>query len=112
MKAPRLTREMALQAQQSAADGAGGRITTWVTLGHVWADLQARTGREARGASGAVSDTSFRIILRATAPNDPAYPQPGQRLVEGTRRFRIEAVADRDAMGRYLTCFASLEVTP
>lgn len=112
MKRPRLTREMTLQARQSTPDGLGGRTTTWVTLGQVWADLQARTGREARGESGAVSDTSFRILLRGAPVGSPERPQPGQRLVDGTRLFRIEAVAERDADGRYLTCFASEEVTP
>ena len=35
---------------------------------------------------------------------------PEQRLRHGNRLFQIEAVAERDPEGRYLTCFAYEEI--
>jgi head-tail adaptor len=37
-------------------------------------------------------------------------PRPDQRFREGARLFRILAVAEADAQGLYLTCFAREEV--
>ncbi len=51
----------------------------------------------------------LRIVVRAAPEGHPARPEPGQRLVEGARRYRILAVAETDAAGLYLTCFAREE---
>nr|WP_326297955.1 head-tail adaptor protein [Mesobacterium sp. TK19101] len=105
-----MTRALALEAPQIVADGAGGFVTTWAVLGTVWADVALRSGRAARGGAGVIGDAGYRITLRAAPVGSEGRPQAGQRFRDGTRVFRIEAVAEADALGRNLTCFASEEV--
>lgn len=113
MTAPaRLNRRLVLEAAERVPDGAGGFTETWVALGTLWADVRARGGRErATGAVG-LSATGFRILVRAAPHGAPSRPLPGQRLRQGARVFAIAAVAEADAAGRYLTCFADEEVAP
>jgi len=110
MKRLRMNRALVLETPQVAADGAGGFVTTWAALGTVWADVALRSGREARGAAGVIGDTTFRITLRAAPVGAEGRPRPGQRFRDGPRIFTSEAVAEADALGRNLTCFASEEV--
>lgn len=110
MSAPRLNRRMVLEARGAVPDGAGGLLPGWTTLGMLWAELAPRTGREAEGAAGALSRMGWKITVRGAPPGSAARPEPGQRLREGARAFRILAVAERDADGRYLTCFAEEEI--
>ena len=49
-------------------------------------------------------------MICAAPVASPSRPKAGQRLVEGTRLFLIQAVTERDPDGRYLTCFAREEV--
>lgn len=110
MMRPRLTRALTLETAQDVPDGAGGFDRIWMPLGVHWAEVTARTGRQARGEAGPVSVTPWRIVLRGAPVGDPARPEPGQRFREGPRVWRIEAVAEADPEGRYLTCFAEEEV--
>lgn len=110
MSAPRLNRALMLEGAQDVPDGAGGFDRIWMPLGTLWAEVTARTGRQARGEAGPVSVTPWRIVLRGAPVGDPARPEAGQRFREGSRVWRIEAVAERDPEGRYLTCFAEEEV--
>ncbi|SFD53944.1 head-tail adaptor protein [Roseivivax sediminis] len=110
MSAPRLTCELTLEAPQKLPDGAGGFAETWQALGTLWGAVEARSGRDGGSAGGPVALTSYRIIVRGAPMGDPARPAPGQRFVFETRRFVIEAVAERDPAGRYLTCFAEEEI--
>ena len=55
------------------------------------------------------SAMGYRITVRAAPVGAPSRPRPDQRFREGARVFRILAVAERDAVGRYLTCFAEEE---
>lgn len=110
MSALRMNRALVLEAPQDVPDGAGGFDRLWLPQGMLWAAVSARTGRLARGAAGPSSVSSYRIVVRAAPPGDPQRPVPGQRFREGTRVWRIEAVTERDAGARYLTCFAEEEV--
>ncbi|MCB1332320.1 MAG: head-tail adaptor protein [Roseivivax sp.] len=112
MRPPRLTRMLALESPRPMPDGMGGRRELWEVLGTLHADVRARTGREKAFAAGALSDTGYRITVRAAPAGSPQRPVPGQRLRDGERRFRIEAVTEADAAGRYLICFANEEVAP
>ena len=105
-----LNRQLVLEAPGRVADGAGGFDQAWVVLGTIWAEVVARTGREVTEGSVQMSSTSYRITVRAAPFGAPSRPAPEQRLRDGTRVFRIEAVADRDPAGRYLTCYATEEV--
>jgi head-tail adaptor len=111
MRPVRLNRPLLLEAAQAASDGAGGIFESWVGLGTLWAEITPGTGREAETADelvGAV--TGFRITVRAAPPGAPSRPRPGQRFRDGSRVFRILAVAERDPDARYLACTTREEV--
>ncbi|MFT7595414.1 MAG: head-tail adaptor [Paracoccaceae bacterium] len=110
MSAPHLNRRLALEAPVRAPDGAGGFSESWAVLGEVWAEVSARTGRERAVAGGPVSAVGYRIVVRSAPVGAASRPLPEQRFREGARLFIIQAVADRDPVGRYLTCFADEEV--
>jgi head-tail adaptor len=105
-----LTRPLVLEAVTRVPDGAGGFAEAWAPLGTLWADLRARTGREARGETGPLSTVPYKITVRAMPQGAPSRPVAGQRFRDGARIFAILAVAESDPVGRYLTCFAEEEL--
>jgi head-tail adaptor len=109
MKAPRLNRALALEEAVNTADGAGGYEQSWSTLGHLWAEVAFRSGRETGQGGGAVSLASYKITVRGAPVGNSMRPRPDQRFREGTRVFRILSVGEKDAEGRYLTCIAQEE---
>lgn len=100
----RLNRQLTLEAPQRVPDGAGGFVEGWVALGTVWASVTARSGREAAGIGVPLSRMGHKIILRAAPAGSSARPGPEHRLRDGSRIFRILAVSEEDADGRYLVC--------
>lgn len=106
MSLPRLTRTMILEDPVRADDGAGGHVTTWQVLGTLYADVKSGTGRQSSGIVATLSKLTCRIIVRAAPAGAPSRPKPGQRLREGERLFRIDAVAPFDRGAHYLTCYA------
>jgi head-tail adaptor len=109
MNAPHLNRALALEAPDRVADGAGGFLDNWTQLGMLWAEVTARTGRETRTGGTAISRTGYKIVVRGAPYGAPDRPRPQQRFRDGTRIFTIEAVAERDPEGRYLSCFVQEE---
>ncbi|QJF51506.1 head-tail adaptor protein [Roseobacter ponti] len=109
MSVPRLNRRLVLEEPQRLSDGAGGFSTQWHALGTLWADVTARTGRETAQSGAPVSAMSYRIIVRGAPWGNAARPKPEQRFREGARIFLIQAVAEEDAEGRFITCFAREE---
>lgn len=109
MTLPHLNRRLALEAPVRQQDGGGGFVTLWQTLGTLWAEVTARTGRETAIADAPISAMSYRIVVRAAPVGALERPKPEQRFREGDRIFRILAVAEEDPAGRYLTCFATEE---
>jgi head-tail adaptor len=110
MSRVRLNRALVLEEPAQVPDGAGGFVTEWAALGTLWAERRARTGRDRGGEGVALSTTGYRILVRAAPYGAPSRPRAGQRFRDGARLFHIEAVAEHDAEGRYLTCFAEEEV--
>jgi head-tail adaptor len=110
MSHPHLNRPLVLEAPQRVNDGAGGYTELWQPLGTLWAQVRARTGREAVQGGVAVSRMGCKITVRAAPQGSPERPGPEQRFREGTRVFVIRAVTESDADGRYLICFADEEV--
>jgi head-tail adaptor len=98
-----------LESAARVADGAGGFIETWTALGVHWADLRPGRGRAAEGEGLVLARVPWRITVRAALPGSAARPVAGQRFREGQRLFRILAVGEADAGGRYLTCEADEE---
>lgn len=109
MALPILNRRLVLEQHFREPDGAGGYTEGWLALGTLWAQMQAGAGREQAGPGIPVGRVSYRIIVPAAPVGALARPRPDQRLREGTRIFRIQAVAERGTRGAYLTCFCEEE---
>lgn len=112
MASVKLNRRMVLEAPVRIPDGAGGFSETWAELGILWVALRARGGRETPGEDTSLSQTGFRILVRAAPFGAPSRPSPEQRFRDGNRVFRIRSVAEYDPDGRLLSCFADEEVVP
>ncbi len=110
MNVPVMNRQLVLETPDRVPDGAGGFTTNWLPLGTVWAEVTARTGREAQGEAAPLATVSYNITLRAAPVGSTMRPKPEQRFAEGARVFRIQAVAEEGTDGRYLTCFAQEEL--
>lgn len=106
---PRLTRHLTLEAEVSTADLSGGFNSTWTALGTLWAEIKAKSGREARGPNTTVTKASYKITVRGAPAGSDARPQGGQRLRGHGRVYVIEAVTEYDLEGRYLICHATEE---
>lgn len=109
MRAPRLNRQLVLEAPDMLSDGAGGFVQGWVPLGMVWANVTSRSGRETAQSGAPVSRMSYRIIVRAAPTGSDKRPAAQQRFRDAGRIFTIEAVAEHDPDGRFLACFAQEE---
>ncbi len=105
-----LNRQLTLQAPERVPDGAGGHVQTWITLGTLWANLRAGSGRETSGEAVSLSRTVYRITVRAAPFGAPSRPLAGQRFRDGARLFQIDAVAEREPGERFLTCYCTEEV--
>ena len=105
----RLNRKLVLEAPVQAADGAGGFTNGWAALGTLWANVAARTGREAAGVAAPLSRVAYRIVVRAAPFGSDARPKANQRFRDGERLFLILAVAEDDADARFLMCTAQEE---
>ncbi|MBK4217846.1 head-tail adaptor protein [Paracoccus caeni] len=106
---PRLNVRLVLETGERQADGFGGFRTIWREIGVLWAGMAAGPGRERSGEVAAESVLPWRITVRAATVGDPRRPVAGQRFRLGERVFRIEAVAEADASGRWLVCVAREE---
>ena len=106
---PELNRRLILETLDRAPDGSGGFIESWQELGSLWAEVKAGTGRESEAEMLTLSHVPYRITVRAAPPGDSRRPRSDQRFREGSRIFRILAVADADTGGRFLECRAREE---
>ena len=110
MTVPVLSHALTLEAPEQVSDGAGGFHQVWTPLGVLWAEVTVRSGRETALRGTAISRVTCKIVVRGAPWGSPDRPKPQQRFRHGTRIFTIEAVAERDPEGRYLTCFAEEEI--
>ncbi|WP_116133708.1 head-tail adaptor protein [Tropicimonas sp. IMCC34043] len=106
---PVLNRKLVLETPVPVSDGAGGARQNWSSLGVVWAEVRASSGREAEEGAVAVSSGAYQITVRAAPPGRLNRPRPDQRFRENERVFRILAVVETGTDGRFLTCFAREE---
>ncbi|QFT59652.1 Phage head-tail joining protein [Sulfitobacter sp. THAF37] len=109
MSLPRLSHALVLETPERLPDGAGGFVEGWLAVGTLWAEINARTGRETGSAGALVSRAGFRIVVRGAPFGSPERPRAQQRLRDGQRIFNITAVTERDPEGRYLICHAEEE---
>ncbi|WP_108484072.1 head-tail adaptor protein [Oceaniglobus ichthyenteri] len=110
MSGVQLSRKLVLEHQVEVPDGAGGFSRNWTALGTLWADLRVGSGRARSGQEVALSRVTYRITVRGAAQGAPSRPAPGQRFVDGTRVFSIDAVTEVVPRGAYLICYAHEEV--
>ena len=104
MKGVRLTRPLLLEVAVRAGDGAGGYVEAWQARGTVWAEVRPGAGREGAVLGSAVPVQPVRVILRGLPVGHDLRPVAGMRFRDGARAFRVLAVTEADAGGRYLTC--------
>lgn len=107
-----LNRALELQTRKTVPDNAGGFVSTWETLGQVWAQIDSSLGGTQIGEGASVSRLSLSVITRAAPMNDPRRPRVGQRFLEGARVYAIEAVDDYDRFARYVKCRCKEEIAP
>ncbi len=105
-----LNRLLTLEEAVRLPDGAGGYTESWAALGQLWAQVDARSGRERAAQSVTVSEVAYVITVRAAPVGSPRRPRAEQRFREGARVFGIVSVAERDLRGMYLDCRAIEEV--
>ena len=110
MSAPDLNRTLVLEAPAQVADGAGGFALSWTTVGSLWGEVAAGSGRDPAGVEITLATVPYRITVRGAPVGSPRRPLPEQRFRDGTRIYTILAVTERDPDGLYLTCFAREEV--
>lgn len=86
MNAGTLRHRVTVQTRTSAVDDIGQPVTTWDTVGDVWANIKYQTGLGAikSGADVSISRASIRV-------RHGAY-SPGQRIVYGDETFAVLAV--------------------
>ena len=107
MRTAHLNRRLVLEAPSRIADGLGGYSEVWVARGHIWAAVTPRgAGREVDQAARLQLIVSMRAVPQGAA----ARPDATMRFRDGARIYRIEAVHESDATGRWLSCFAIEEV--
>ena len=102
----KLSRKLVLEERVSTPDGKGGFTVGWQVLGALWANVDARSGREALVGARDVSRVRYRIIVRGAPVGAASRPRPDQRFREGDRVFSIQAVSEYDPKGRWLECWA------
>ena len=105
-----LNRQLTLQEKSTLPDGAGGFVPGWSSLGQLWARIEARTARSVPHDEVSASIGAYRIIVRSAPVGAPSRPRAGQRLLEGSRIFTINGVADYDTGGHFLMLTAQEEV--
>ena len=106
MRAVRLTRALVLEAAARVADGAGGFAEAWQARGTVWAEVRPGAGRADAALGAAVAVQPVRIMVRGVPQGHAMRPAAGMRFRDGARLFRLLAVTEADAGGRYLICAA------
>ena len=110
MTTPQLNRSLVLEAPVQVADGAGGFGLTWATVGTLWGEVKAGSGRDTAGVEITLATVPYRVTVRGAPVGSPRRPLPQQRFRDGTRVYNIVAVTERDPDGLYLSCFAREEV--
>lgn len=110
MSAPHLNRSLVLEAPVQVADGAGGFALSWQSVGTLWGEVKAGSGRDPAGVEITLATVPYRITVRGAPVGSPRRPVPEQRFRDGTRVYHIVAVTEQDMDGLYLSCFAREEV--
>ncbi|SCZ24195.1 head-tail adaptor [Afifella marina DSM 2698] len=101
----RLSQRMVWERPVTAPDGLGGETTTYLPIGHVWADLRPGTARDVALGEGRVGEVTHEIFVRREVGL-----AAGDRLRLGARVFLCVICHDPDASGRFTRAEAVEEV--
>jgi SPP1 family predicted phage head-tail adaptor len=101
-----LNRRLTLEAPVESADGAGGVVRSYSTVGTVWAEVTAVSAARAIEAERGGARVTHRIQIRFSTGITTTH-----RLREGDRIFRIVSLRDRDGRKRFLSIEAE-ELVP
>jgi head-tail adaptor len=104
-----LNRALRLEQSVDVPDGAGGFVKSWDAMGVIWGHVAARSGSGGPREFGASGRLSLIVTVRYAPQGRVDRPLPGQRFVDGTRSYAIEAVHEADTRGHYLKCYAEEE---
>lgn len=111
MRAPVPTRPLVLERAETVADGAGGFVVNWASVCTHWAEFRLGAGRARQEAEAVpLGRVDWRLFMRAVPVGHPARPGPEMRFRDGARVFPILAVAEAEARGGWLVCYAREEV--
>ena len=84
-----LNQRASIEAKTLTADGGGGYSESWDVVATVWVSITPNSGGDVFGPDQAESRVRHKIMLRRTT-----VVAAGQRVVVGSRTFRIHAVLD------------------
>jgi SPP1 family predicted phage head-tail adaptor len=101
----RLRRPLALEAPTETADGSGGVTRSFATVATVFAQIDALSLEEQVRTERLGPRVSHRIVIRRRAGLTATH-----RLRTASRVFRILAIADADAAGRFLSLACAEEL--
>ncbi|MEM9715865.1 MAG: head-tail adaptor protein [Pseudomonadota bacterium] len=93
---PVLSRRLTLESPSRLPDGSGGFFTSWINLGYLWAEIDPLGGGLDARPEGTSSVFRSRITVRAAPVGSSRRPVAGQRLVDGSRGFEIDAVTEAE----------------
>ena len=92
-----LDQRVTFQRQTSQQDEIGQPVTSWVTLGTVWAAVEPQAGREFVAAGAAQSELTTKIRIR----HRPGITS-GDRVIHDGRVYDIQSVIDYRSEKRQL----------
>lgn len=106
MGKPVMNTELVLEQPQKIADGGGGYQTVWAPIGTLWAEVRARSAREAAIGGRASAEVTHKIVLRSAPVGSPRRPTPDCRFRSGARVFSIRGIAPEGIREEFMTCWA------
>ena len=105
---PKLNRRLSLEVRDDVADGAGGYAEAWVLRGTHWAEVTGRSGTGRDGEFGAEGRLRLKVTLRDLGQGHEGRPKAGDRLMDGFRRYMVDAVHEAPVAG-FLVCYCREE---
>jgi len=93
-----LNQRASIEAQTLTPDGGGGYSESWDVVAAAWVSVSPSSGGDVFGPDSAESRVRHRITLRRNS-----IVAAGQRVIVGTRNFRIHAVLDEGPNAALMT---------
>ncbi|SFI38596.1 head-tail adaptor protein [Jannaschia pohangensis] len=90
------SRRLRLMGPVRTADGGGGFTETWVERGALWGEVLMRSGALPNSDFGQLPRLQVRINTVAMPEGHAMRPKVGDRLLDGSRSYEVEAVHEAD----------------